>query len=852
MRQLIHISRRWKYSTRLSFISQTCRHLQISPSLQNRKRRSQDYKNVPFTVREFEQTDRDGSRVEFDPFAGLKEEEGLLKAKIDRLEDELRVMREGPFGPNSEFMMSLPPQEREIALEALKEYDEKSPGDLESDAEDPDLEKLLEEDPEELIDLDAAGLEDYEEISAPETTPPKVQFRLKKDYHAYIRGLNNALAKVAGNEDNPETSSQLWKWYLRCRILIPGFVSQIEQEVWDTLWSSQLQVPECSKHLKLIAEDMLDHGKGLQDQQWLIFIDSLMALGLNSLGIERWHEARSTGSSDLRGSANFWRLGAQLYADSNQPLQAEKIAYEGIDTNQGKNVRALLPVISAWAKGSEPGQREKAWTCYLRVKTSLGSEMTMEDYDEISTNFLTAQKPDLALAVFKDMMLAREDSAYDSAALYKAAGGFIDEARTSSVNEKQVNSVSIAALTVLPKELQNKFFYGKWIKKLIGLGEVDAAGAVVELMYERGVRPDAKHLNGILGGWLRDEHTHTHQKAERMAWAMIEKRIEYVNLRRQMSYKQAEAALCKTPEGILIPSFVRRMVPRANIETFSVLLFHYVMHGMEDAVRQLTGHLSEAEIGPNAFVLNQCLLLFRSKQDVMAVWRYYTEMKNKVLPDLDTFACLWDTLKLHYDRSTVKRTHVFPHAREIFHEMRNWFKLLPHHSQSSVLSQFPHEMYEQIMRCFTSTRDICGTLLALHGLRRIFGCYPNEKVANMIVIQISRLAQSPKADRRRRGPRTRNLTTTQAGISRINKVMDEIESSRSTKLLENGADPEQLALEPLGEKRLDILTALLFRVRKMTAPQDYDIIGEMDDAAQAMGVDYPDISRLMRGDLSTD
>lgn len=842
MRQSIQTSRRWKPSTRVPFINLTRRYFRTSPSLQDRKRFSRSRVNnyVPFTVREFEQAGPDKKRLEFDPLAGLKREERLLKAKIEKLDNELQIMGEGPFGPNSEFMLSLPPKDREIALQAIKKHEDETSGDFDHTVGDAELEKLLEEE-------HTQRKKNHKADSA-----PKVQFRLEDKYFAYARGLNKALEKVAEDKDNLKNSAELWKWYLRCKMNLPHFTSQIEQDVWDALWASQLQAPECSRHLKLLAEDILTCGRELQDQQWLIYLDSLKVLGDLDLAIKKWQEARSKGTSLLQRSPNFWRLGAQLHVEANHLSQAESIACEAIEEKQGRSYRALLPVMSAWARDPSPQSRQKAWTCYLKVKAALGGELTMDDYDEISSSFLKAQKPDLALAVFKDMMISREKSPYNSATLYKSAVGYVNELRASSVTEEQVNSVSIAALTVLPKKFQNKFFYGKWIKKLIGLGEVDAAGAVVELMYERGVSPDTKHFNGIIGAWFRNENPNAEEKAERMSWAMIEKRIEYVNLRRRMSHEEAETALCKTPEGVMIPSFVRRMVPRANIETFSILLFQYVKRGAADTAQQLINHLSSAEIAPNAFILNQLLLLWRSKLDAGAVWTCYDRLKREVLPDLETFACLWDTAKLHFEQDRTQKAECFPLPRALFHEMQSWFRHMPHQSQRMIVSQFPHDLYELIMRCFSQGRNLYGTLCALHGMKQLFGCYPDDTITTMIMVQISRISLFKRGGRRRK--KTGQVTTTtQGAIARIERLMREIESVRAVKLLEAGMDPSQLAEEPKGVKQIDVLTELLFQFfDKIIVDPSFDVQREVERWAESMGIACPDVPHLMRREMEVD
>ena len=64
----------------------------------------------------------------------------------------------------------------------------------------------------------------------------------------------------------------------------------------------------------------------------------------------------------------------------------------------------------------------------------------------------------------------------------------------SSKNVEDINSISLEAMTVMPRHFQNKYFYAKWLKKLIGMKETAAAAQVIELMYEQGIKPDALHV----------------------------------------------------------------------------------------------------------------------------------------------------------------------------------------------------------------------------------------------------------------------------------------------------------------------------------------------------------------------
>ena len=259
-----------------------------------------------------------------------------------------------------------------------------------------------------------------------------------------------------------------------------------------------------------------------------------------------------------------------------------------LSNDQSRQPRVLIPVITAW--GLVPGKEAevKAWALYLQLKTFLGPNMTMDDYDQISIGLLTAGRLDTAVAIFKDMMVTGQDPAKDSTAVYQAALGLAGNLHASSISEQAVNKVSLSALTMLPRQFQNRFFYASWMKKLIGMGQVDSAALVIELMYERNVRPDTKHLNGLVAGWLHEGSPQARDKAERLAWSMIQHRIDAVWKRFQpLETTPRLQVKHQDVESSRIPHFMKREVPPASIETFSILLLHYTRRGDDDMVKYL-------------------------------------------------------------------------------------------------------------------------------------------------------------------------------------------------------------------------------------------------------------------------
>ena len=94
----------------------------------------------------FYEQDGDKQR-KIDPEAEDKEEREEVEQELAKLEEELKELEKGPFDPDSPFIQGLPGNDRKIALEALRKYDEEhGPGEPQpslSDVFDGELDDML-------------------------------------------------------------------------------------------------------------------------------------------------------------------------------------------------------------------------------------------------------------------------------------------------------------------------------------------------------------------------------------------------------------------------------------------------------------------------------------------------------------------------------------------------------------------------------------------------------------------------------------------------------------------------------------------------------------------------------------
>lgn len=793
----------------------------------------------------FEQDAPGQKRRPVDPEAEELEEREDVQHELTKVQEELKILEKGPFHPDSPFIQSLPEEDRKIALEALRKYEEEK-GPTEpllslDDVFDEELDEMLKEEFEGM----ATEQENWQDSAREQR---KIAARRASenrklagsDSHPYAERFRKALRLYSANTSDERACQELWKAYRRCKQAIPGFLdalpSNAMQAVWESQTTSKLSNTVRSTHLQTLVQDSTSAGRSLAKPQILSYIQALHTGGATSQALEQWEAYQSELSQEKDDLEEYWMLGVRLFAAAKDPQRAQDIALAFLSNDQSRQPRVLIPVITAW--GLVPGKEAevKAWALYLQLKTFLGPDMTMDDYDQISIGLLTAGRLDTAVAIFKDMMVTGQDPTKDSTAVYQAALGLAGNLHASSINEQAVNKVSLSALTMLPRQFQNRFFYASWMKKLIGMGQVDSAALVIELMYERNVRPDTKHLNGLVAGWLHEGSPQARDKAERLAWSMIQHRIDAVWKRFQPVETTPRLQVKhQNVESSRIPHFMKREVPPASIETFSILLLHYTRRGDDDMVKYLVKCLGDAHIQPNSYFMNHLLYAELRKQDIRSLWTKFQRMSSSVRPDLETYACLWDCAKLQYDRGRTSYDAGFPSARQLFASMMRWYSQLTPRARKITNTEFSKDLYDQIVRCFCLSKDIPGTLVAIHSMRATFGFAPDDVTARLIVLQVARLAGVPADTPKHRLRRLSSTPRSKENIGQVNRLLKLLGERKSMALQAQGLSIEQLDPHETQQYQLEIMAQLLRIVLSRTNRLDpVQIERKLEQAAGEM------------------
>ena len=778
------------------------------------------------TIRWYEQLLPWSKRRRIDPKDLNKEENDeieSIKRQIRQLDDELREM-EGPVGKTliEPLIATLSAEDqREIRAAIMQE----------------ELEEQRKE-------LEAAEMKRRRIELLPKKDELEISWQLPPEQGAYLHTLNANIQNAnihgaVGTHNNQDVRIKLWKSYAHCKAALPPFLHLIPEKSWNVLWDSLDMMPKNHPHRAsrsvILSEDMLSAGKKLNRDRRVSYIEGLQHEGRHDEAVDQWQKLKGDLGDDERAIEDHELFGVRMFASKGDANRAEKIALNYLRPEKPEDSRILIPILSAWAQRGDAIGIQHAWALYLRFKTQVGDKMTMEDYDNITLSLLHAGRADLALAVFKDLMLTGEQTDQGSIELYRKAASLIGKSQSGAITPEDLNKISLTALLALPRRFQNKFFYGSWLKKLLGMGEVEAAVTVIELMYERGVRPDSKHLNGIIGAWLRRGSDRDKEAAQKMAWAMVHERLDFVN--RRGRYDAFNTPDMPSVKGIIIPPHLRRTVSPANIETFSLLIQHYGRKGQDENVQLMQTCLAMAEIPPNSFFINHLLYADLRKGLHQSVWKRYEEMFRETPPDLQTFACLWDCEKAHLDSLLIRDTSRFPGPRIVMSHMMNWYSLLRPGEREPVREEFSRQLHWQIIRCFSLASDLDGIIVALYAMKESFGIYPDEETARIVRMRLVRMGigenERPKAGGRARKGNPQRL----ANVVRITRAYAIMTQQRERFLVESGLNNwQQCDTDIQNEENLYILAEFLQAVLRTMAVDENAVGANIEKAAWEMGV----------------
>lgn len=636
--------------------------------------------------------------------------------------------------------------------------------------------------------------------------------------------LNAALGLYSGYlaENRLDFGAQrnAWRCYNLCRVELLKRPEQVPFNTWSVLWDIFEHPDEKNvnriEHIYRLGKDMISAGTPFTNKQHILFIESWFIQATlkptpeeQQRCIQEWMNKRDTlgRDSDEETVIAYWQLGVRMFAQTGDGTGAlETVATYFNNVGQMSDLRTLIPVIRGLLVMQTRFSRTKAWHVYQVLKESLGSEMTMEDYDNVAILFLDANLEERALDVFVDMMLAGENRQTGTIQLATASRALIPDV-TQKVKAEVILEDS-HALAKLPARLNNQFFFGKWIKKLIGEGHLDEAMKVFELMGVRGIRPAAIHMNGLIGAFYREGPLGKQRLAEELAWKMIYERTEFVQ-GRELLYANVEESDLRSPVRPVAtkPSIGTKdplHIPRATIETFGILIEQYRRRQKQDLIPNLLQALKQAKIPANTSFMNQMMVTNTINKPGIWAWDVYTSMvmDQGPYPDFFTFTLLWDLLRL--DMHPDKRRSIKP-----FTDCRNLFSQMVIQSKKQRrVGKMPQEVYDMTILTFSLAQDMPGAAVALRALQKHFNLYPTENTVRTIILQLARLGYRDPEGRlhKRMGITKKDV---KERMAQVTQMLATFKEQRIEALLQEGIVFEELTGDEKSEQTLIIITDLL-------------------------------------------
>lgn len=561
----------------------------------------------------------------------------------------------------------------------------------------------------EELDMELPGLPEMGTLGSRISLPQVPEKPWTINQRKKIARLNTMLARTArdvrrGSKLSSKTVQGVFKAYHAARLSLAHGWSHVPLDVWDLLWKifsveESVNIHRLS-HVALLARDMSEAKVTLSASQQLLTIEAVFVEGWVTKAIDNWKRCISTlGDPNADSFQQFWELGVRMYCRVGDLDQAQRAITKLVENNM--DPRIIMPLIRTWSElGTEDG-REKAWAAYRQLRELLGHDMKLADYDQVISYFLATHQTENALYAFVDMM----------------TDGKID----------------LTKQRYMPSVIANKFFFGKWLKRLIGAGDLSGAFSVVKFMSKRGIEAAPVQLNGLIGAWQRSGGADDLDRADEMAWGMIESRIDFVKARNENKTATETRNTTAT-------------FPRATLETFSLLAENYRVRGMHDRLLELWQAFRSAEMREDAFVINQLLESYiqaGQSKEALDLYRILVTDKN-VTPDPYTFSALWKTLavnRLHIITSEDLPTETDA-TRALFAETAKFHGVFQPDGMDGQLAR-------KILHTFRRIKDNTGFVVALTALRDVFRFLPPETLVLELVMGTTKLTWDKPAHRHR-------------------------------------------------------------------------------------------------------
>ncbi|KAG7118638.1 putative transporter C11D3.18C like protein [Verticillium longisporum] len=247
-------------------------------------------------------------------------------------------------------------------------------------------------------------------------------------------------------------------------------------------------------------------------------------------------------------------------------------------------------------------------------------------------------------------------------------------------------------------------------------------------------KPASIQINGLIGAWQRSGGADDLQKADKLAWDMVRARIRFVDARRRLAGLEGGAY---TKDAKTSSIHEADPMPKATLETFSLLAENYRVRRLQKPMEDLWVAFREAEISPDAFMLNQLMESHSQFGDIDEAQGLYRSLVHErgVKPDPYTFMALWKMIGVNRLQilSEDRAAGEIRLTRETFAETVRFAHVFKGQSLDGQLAR-------KMLHTFRRLKDNLGLVVAMRALRGVFGYVPPEVLGLEMVIGTTNLA----------------------------------------------------------------------------------------------------------------
>ncbi|KAF2791883.1 hypothetical protein K505DRAFT_247894 [Melanomma pulvis-pyrius CBS 109.77] len=655
------------------------------------------------------------------------------------------------------------------------------------------------------------------------------------DAHAYhaIKRLNHFIGLANTKRNDSNLRVELWRAYSLAKYHSRNLPSLIPDKSWEILWATQsvtsLDNPSRELHLEEIYRDMRSAGKSPTVGQRTQYLESMFLNGDEELALKEWeydHERTDAGSRQDYKPEHL-EVGARMHALAGNADRARGIMEDLFDLWPTWDPSIMLAVFRAHTSLESEKHHDMAKAIYLKMKKHLGKKATLEDYDAWLVGFLEARHLRYAKQVFRDMVedghLARDLSPQEVEKVLRR----LHLLYRLGTDIEKMTSIALHAISILPQVWHSELF-GHWMQAATVKQAPEAATQILEMMFTRGNVPQTFHFNLLLRNLLRTKDKGRELKAENISWHMIEK-------------LQRAKEIGTSADG-------PRKVPPADITTFALAMRHHANHLQWEHVDFLARRMNELELLPNSTILNVLMENQIRQGKYSRAWEIYKSFTNVpegtrgVFPDGANFRCLWLALRLALGDHETRNDSTLPTPRQLLAETIQWWGMTRSRWDAERfrigLAAGDHGAVTGLMmHCFSYTKDLPGSLVALHALRKKVDIFPSGKAADVLQkhvawVDLSRGTAEVRAQHSHSGVFAKR-------VEKMGRVYHILMQNRFKRMNITGDQFAFMNKTEVGDLELNLLSEFIRVMMKRQYPAE-DVEAMIDEARKDIGL--PDLS----------